>query len=320
MTNIFPDVLICAYNEAPHIPRALESLRLQSVGPEKFRVIFVDNASTDDTPKVVRENAHGLNLKYVYEPHLGIISAWKTGYQHAQAPYVAHLDADAKADPHWLENIMRVIQQEQPDLCGGPYFPYYITPKPAWFLDRYNSNYMGEAPHCLQEREFLSGTNMVWRRSMIEQLGGFKLGVGLRGRGVARDDETKLIVRARKEIPNFKAFYHPGIIVYHLTRPERFSLWYWVRRNFTQGRFSHEIWGASRQSYSTCQAVIHFFLFIIKVVAKTALAFVRRDKNAYPYWQNYWHERMLPHIYWLGVLWHILNQKGRVLRSGKQKT
>jgi glycosyltransferase involved in cell wall biosynthesis len=316
MENTFPDVLICGYNEATNIPGILESLRLQSVGSEKFRVIFVDNASTDDTPRVVQANAHGLNLEYVYEPLLGKNSACNAGYRYAQAPYVAHLDADVKTDPHWLENILWVIQQEQPDLCGGPYFPYYVTPKPAWYLDRYGSNSLGDEPHYLRAHEYLSGSNMVWRRSIVEQLGGFKVGVGLVGRGLARGDETNLIARAKKEIPSFKAFYHPNIKVYHSTRPETFSLWYWTRRKFTEGRYSHKMWGTSPPGYSGRRAMREFFLLAKKVAAELATAIWRRDTNAYPYWQNYWYERIRPDIFRLGVLWGVFNQKGGLIRNG----
>lgn len=302
------DVLICAHNEALHIPRVLESLRLQSVSTNIFRVIFVDNASTDRSRQVVQENAHGLNLKYVYETTLGLNYARNTGYQHAEAPYVAHIDADAKADTHWLESILQVIEQERPDLCGGPYFPYYTVPKPKWFLDRYNSNYLGDKPHYLEEYEYLSGTNMIWRRSIVEQLGGFRVDVGLTGRGFTRGDETNLIVRARKEIPNFKAFYHPNIIVYHLTRPETFSLWYWVCRSFSQGRHSHAVWNQPQQRYSRRWALVQLLRTATVVTAKGVKAFVHRNRVAYPYWQNYWYERVLPEVYTLGILWGVIGR------------
>jgi glycosyltransferase involved in cell wall biosynthesis len=112
-------------------------------------VIVVDNASTDETRRVVEENAHGLDLQYVYEGRQGKNWACNAGYEHARAAYVAHLDADAKADSRWLENILRVIEAEQPYLIGGPLYPYYITAKPAWYLDRYSTDYRGDTAQYL---------------------------------------------------------------------------------------------------------------------------------------------------------------------------
>lgn len=304
------DVLMCGYNEAQHIPRALESLRAQSVEPQSFRVIFVDNASKDDTRRVVQENSEGLNLEYVYEAQPGLNVARNAGYRHAVAEYVAHIDADAKADPRWIETILEVIRREGPDLCGGPYFPYYTTEKPAWFLDSYNSSYKGETPHYLGESEFLNGTNMIWRRSIVEQLGGFNEHIGLTERGLARGDETNLILYARRTLPDFKAFYHPGIVVYHLTRPECFSMWYWVRRSFSQGRHDYEMWNKETQKRPRLLRLAQFFGASTLVGAKGTKAFVQRNRARFPHWENYWYECMMPEIYRLGERWELVQHSG----------
>jgi glycosyltransferase involved in cell wall biosynthesis len=300
------DVLMCGYNEAPHIPRALESLRAQSVDSLSFRVIFVDNASRDETREVVLANSHGLSLEYVYEARPGLNSARNAGYGHARAPFVAHLDADAKADARWIENIRRVIADEQPDLTGGPIYPYYITEKPAWFSDAYNMDYKGDEARPLAEQEFLNGSNMVWRRSVVERLGGFNAKVGLMERGLARGDETSLMVQARREIADFKAFYHPDIIVYHLTRPETFSLWYWTRRYFSQGSHDREVWNTSAtRQRSRYLRWAQFAGTAALVGARGAGALIKRDRAHHPYWKNYCYERMMPEVYRLGAIWGL---------------
>jgi glucosyl-dolichyl phosphate glucuronosyltransferase len=303
------DVLICAYNEAGNIPRVLESLRHQSVGQQSFRVLLVDNASTDDTRKVVEEHAHGLRLEYLYEARAGLNSARNAGYGAARASYVAHLDADAKADARWIENICRVIEAQQPDLLGGPIFPYYTTAKPAWFSDTYNMDFKGDEPRPLTEQEFLSGSNMVWRRSLVEHLGGFNAQVGLMERGLARGDETDLMVQARRSIEGFKAFYHPEIIVYHLTRPENFSLWYWARRFFSQGNHDREMWSSSTaRERSRYLRLAQFAGAATLLGARGAKALVYRDRAHHPYWQNYCYELMMPEVYRLGAIWGLVQR------------
>jgi glycosyltransferase involved in cell wall biosynthesis len=302
------DVLMCGYNEAPYIPAALESLRSQSAGPQSFRVIFVDNASKDETRKVVEENAHGLRLEYVYEQRPGLNMARNAGYSHARAEYVAHIDADAKADARWIEKILDAIGREGPDLLGGPYFPYYTTAKPAWFLDSYNSSYKGEEARYLGASEFLDGTNMIWRRSVVEGLGGFNAHVGLTERGLVRGDETTLIMAARRSLAGFKAFYDPEIIVYHLTRPETFSLWYWMRRSFTQGRQDYKVWNKGARKRPKLLRLAQFFGASTVIGAKAMSAFVQRNRAAFPHWKNYWYERIMPEIYRLGGIWELVNQ------------
>ena len=307
------DVLICAYNEAPHVARTLESLRAQSVGAQSFRIILVDNASQDDTRRVVAENSQGLCLEYVYEERPGLNIARNTGYSHARAPYVAHIDADAKADPRWIETISQVIREEQPDLCGGPFFPYYLGEKPAWFLDKYNSSYKGAEARPLNGQEFLSGTNMIWRRRVVEQLGGFANDVGLIARGFTRGDETHLIARARKEIPSFKAFYHPSIIVYHLTRDEWFSLKYWLRCSFAQGVHDSDLWHTPSLKRPRYVRMGQFLFTAAGIGIRGATALARRNRRDFPFWANYCYERVMPEVYKLGGIWGLAhNRRGKV--------
>lgn len=310
------DVLICAYNEAANIAQTLESLRAQTASPKSFRVIVVDNASQDDTRRVVEENAHGLELEYVYEAQPGLNSARNTGYRHARAAYVAHLDADAKADSRWIETITQAIRQERPIVCGGPLFPYYLETKPEWYLDRYNTDYRGDVA-CYLPEQMLNGSNMVWQRSIVEQLGGFDVDIGLKGRGLTRGDETSLIVRARKTFPDFAPFYHPGIVVHHLVRPDTFSLWYWTRRFFLQGSHDHKVWDKDSVRRPLWFWPAKFLAVAAAASAQALRATIRRDKTEFPYWKSYCFEKLLPEVYRLGMLWELVHrQKNATQLSG----
>jgi glycosyltransferase involved in cell wall biosynthesis len=296
------DVLVCAYNEAATLPALFDSLRAQTVGVNSFRVIFVDNASHDDTPQTVQDHAAGLNLLYVHEPRIGLNSARNAGYARSRTPYVAHIDADNKAHPQWLEGILRIIDEEKPDLCGGPYLPYYITPKPAWFEDAYNSCWLGDTPHYLSAGEYLSGPNMTWRRNLVEALGGFSVDIGLKKRGLTRGDETELILRARREVPGFKAFYHPRVIVYHATRAETLSMKYWVRRSFVEGRHSRMVRGST--STVSPAGRLRLVAGALKLSAQLAVEFGKaalwRDRARHAYFENHIWDRALPLLTRLG--------------------
>lgn len=300
------DVLVCAHNEEANIPRLFASLREQSSGPRAFRVIVVDNASRDGTREMIRRHGDGLELVCVYEPRLGLNHARNTGYRHATAAYVAHLDADARAQRRWIETITEVVRRERPDLCGGPYRPEHDSPRPVWFRDRYNSLDQGPRARTLEDGAYLSGTNMIWRRAVVERLGGFRSDVGLVGRGLARGDETQLMVRARRELPGFKVYYHPGIVVYHRTRPETDSLWYHVRRAFAGGRHHNNVWGIGSHDRSRPWLARRFARCAAVGAARFAGACLVRDRRVYPYWQNWVYEECLPEIYRLGRLWEAV--------------
>jgi GT2 family glycosyltransferase len=196
-----------------------------------------------------------------------------------------------------------VLREERPDLCGGPYFPYYVDPKPRWYLDRYNSDGRGDEARALGEGEFVNGTNMIWRRERVEQLGGFRGDLGVTARGAARGGETNLIIRGRQEIAGFKVWYHPGMIVYHLTRPGAMSLGYSIRQLFATGRKHNQVFNITKHDLSRPRLFLRLLQTAGRLVGLALGALLYRDRKRFPFWQNAVYERMLPEFYRLGRLW-----------------
>lgn len=287
------DVLICSYNEAELIPALLDSLIGQTLPREQFRVIFVDNNSTDNTKQIVESYQNEVKVEYVLEPRQGKSFALNTGYSLAEAEYVAQIDADCKADPRWLENILTVIAEEKPDLLGGPYYPYYGKDKPHWYKDSYNSHVQGEERFVLEQGHYLDGANMVWRRAVVLQLGGHDLELGINSTSVAGGEDTELIDRARKIIPNFKAVYDPYIIVYHFTKNSFFDLPYLAKRYFVTGSRENKIFSHADSYSNTLKTLLKIIFFSLR-------GYIKRDKQYYTYYENYLIEIIFPLIYQLG--------------------
>ncbi|MGW0020875.1 glycosyltransferase [Rhodococcus sp. NPDC003382] len=102
-------VVIPAYNEAPGITATLTALRHQR--NREFRVVVVDNGSTDSTVEIVDEfaSAHpDLDLTLIHEPQKGTGAAADTGMRYAieaGAVRLARTDADCVPEPDWTEQI-----------------------------------------------------------------------------------------------------------------------------------------------------------------------------------------------------------------------
>ena len=96
-------VVIPAYNEAPGITATLTALRHQR--NREFRVVVVDNGSTDSTVEIVDEfaSAHpDLDLTLIHEPQKGTGAAADTGMRYAieaGAVRLARTDADCVPEP-----------------------------------------------------------------------------------------------------------------------------------------------------------------------------------------------------------------------------
>ncbi len=123
-------VVIPAFNEQREIAATLHALRAQSFDDlfhrevlHGFRIVVVDNNSTDDTARIVGEIAAepGVPIELISEPEPGTGCAVDTGFRHAidtGAIYIARTDADTLPAADWLANLLIPLMNGQ-RLVGG---------------------------------------------------------------------------------------------------------------------------------------------------------------------------------------------------------
>src|ERR1700754_2166122 len=88
------DVIIPAYNAAKYLPIAIESVVAQTF--EDWRILLVDDGSTDNTAEVVAPflDRLGSKLKYIKQENRGLPAARNTAIRNSTAEFLALLDAD----------------------------------------------------------------------------------------------------------------------------------------------------------------------------------------------------------------------------------
>lgn len=106
-----------AYNRKEALRETVARMTRESGYPEdRLEVIVIDNASTDGTAQMIREEF----------PHLTLIEsasnlgapAWNQGFAAARGDYVLILDDDAYLKPGGLERAVRAAQQEDAGLVS----------------------------------------------------------------------------------------------------------------------------------------------------------------------------------------------------------
>ncbi len=109
MTEPELDVVMTAYNAAKHLPDALRSLQSQTAGD--YRLIIVDDGSTDDTPRILAEAAaRDPRITVISQPNLGIVAAANRGLAACSAAYVARHDADDLSDPGRFRDQLQFLR------------------------------------------------------------------------------------------------------------------------------------------------------------------------------------------------------------------
>jgi glycosyltransferase involved in cell wall biosynthesis len=299
--------VVCTFNRAELLKGALESLCRQTLERSLYEIIVVDNNSSDNTHEVVLGFGHHGNIRYCSETRQGLSHARNRGWHEARGGWVAYLDDDCKVPPEWLAVAREVIEQVSPDVLGGPSHPFYDTPKPDWFEDRYASQGHGQEARPLYPNEYLSGMNIMFHRSLLEDVGGFDPELGMCGAKIAYGEETDLLRRTRASLPDALIYYDPRLLVHHLVRPEKMSVRWLARQRFADGRYSHLVFLRDRQTVPSRDQVLRAMLGTLLAFSRDMIRSVfRRDRVRYPYVQNYLCEQAFVHLRELGQLYEGL--------------
>jgi glycosyltransferase involved in cell wall biosynthesis len=307
-------VVVCTYNRARLMAQAVSSLGVQTLPADRFEILIVDNASTDNTALESRVLARRLpNVRCLTEPDLGLSHARNCGWRAARARYVGFLDDDAIAPERWLEIAAEIAATQAPAAFGGPYYPYYESAKPTWFRDSYESREPGHDAGALDPEQDLNGGNMFVRRDLLVQMGGYDPRLGMVGDALGYGEETELQDRIRRADPRALIYYDPRLSILHLARAEKLSLLWRARRIYANGRTR-----ARRQPDRTASRPALFAKMgqsLAKLVGQLTIRTAQRDRSRYPAWQNYAYEVGLGHLRSIGEAMEQLTSPGGQSRS-----
>lgn len=102
------DIIIPNYNGAALLPICLDALRQQT--RHDWRALVVDDCSTDDSLRLLREHYPDVDL-LVQPQNGGFVQAVNAGVQATSASFVVLLNNDTAADPHWLEQLIGLLER-----------------------------------------------------------------------------------------------------------------------------------------------------------------------------------------------------------------
>ena len=105
-------VIIPNWNGQRFLKTCLDSLRAQHY--RDFAVYLVDNGSSDDSLKFVREHYPEVTL-IALPQNLGFSAAINAGIRASTGELVAALNNDTETDPAWLEELVKVMDS-RPDM------------------------------------------------------------------------------------------------------------------------------------------------------------------------------------------------------------
>jgi GT2 family glycosyltransferase len=105
-------VIVLNFNGENYLERCLFSV-LGTKYPN-FEVIFVDNASTDSSLKIVETFGNDKRLRvFKSTQNLGFSGGNIFGFSHARGDYIVFLNNDTIADPYWLAALVSTMEKDE---------------------------------------------------------------------------------------------------------------------------------------------------------------------------------------------------------------
>jgi GT2 family glycosyltransferase len=161
-------VIVPTFNRKHYLPQLISSLASQTISPEQYEVIVVDNCSTDGSQELMQELVRTAACRIVYHrnpENLGVAKSRNIGARTAKAPLLAFTDSDCTASQDWLEKALEAADRNpQAALITGT-----VLNKPG-VRSRFFS--IGESA-IRSENPFFPTCNIVYRRDVFFQVGGF---------------------------------------------------------------------------------------------------------------------------------------------------
>jgi glycosyltransferase involved in cell wall biosynthesis len=233
-------VLFATRNGERILPAVLESYCSLVPPPGGWKLVIVDNGSTDRTKDAVTAFLGRLPLTYLFEPTPGKNAALNTGLASVSGDLVVLTDDDVFPRPDWLRE-MRATADAHPSFAifGGAVLPRWEVPPAAWVLSwvPLGPSYTISNPSLAEGPTtpgLIFGPNMAVRADVFRAGYRFDPAIGPRGGRYAMGSETEFVMRLVKA--GFAAWHCPRPVVEHLIRESQLQRSWILERAVRFGR------------------------------------------------------------------------------------
>jgi L-malate glycosyltransferase len=233
-------VMLATYNGAATIGTTLQALCEVDVPTASWRVVVIDNGSTDGTTAIARSFEAKLPLVLLHEPRRGKNNAINAGLPHAIGDLVVFTDDDTIPRADWLTNyVAAAAANPEADVLGGAVKVRWPRPPETWVLEWVHQGIVYALLDNLPEGPILPssivGGNFAVRASVFDQGFAFDPAFGPDG-GPSYMMGSETEFAARLHDAGRLCWHVPDAIVEHIVRPNQMERDWILRRAFRFGR------------------------------------------------------------------------------------
>jgi glycosyltransferase involved in cell wall biosynthesis len=193
-------VVVATHNRAQRLDELLTALEAQTLAPDRFEVVVVDDGSRDSTPEVLAAERTITVRTLVHPQGRGPATARNRGWRQATAERIVFTDDDCVPSAGWLDALL-AVSRERPELIVQG----RTLPNPA------EARGLGAFAKTLEVSEaspHYETANILYPRAVLERLDGFD-----EHYSSAAGEDTDLGWRARAT--GVEAVFEADALVHH---------------------------------------------------------------------------------------------------------
>lgn len=258
-------VCVIAYNEQAVLHGILEDIVKQEYNHENIEVVLVDNNSTDDTLRVMKEFKENQksfsDIKVVHNYKTSQASGWNLAIKTSTKDIIIRIDAHASIPADFVGKNVKVIEGGE-DISGGPR-PNILdssTPFKETLLLAESSMFGSSIAGYRRKHEKMYVNSMfhgAYRREVFDKAGLFNENLG-------RTEDNEMHYRIREK--GYKLCFSPDIVSYQHTRSSLGSM---LKQKYANGYWI----GLTMGVCPKCLSIYHFvpFAFVCAIILTTLM-------------------------------------------------
>jgi len=169
MQNPFVSIVVPMYNSKETIESCLDSLIKQDYPQNRQEIIIVDDHSTDNSAKIVRDFSYiNKNIKLLRQPDgkKGPAAARNLGIRRAKGEIIAFTDSDCIVPKNWLKKMVECFNSNPDYSAIGGSLVACASKKFITFCE-------GAISDCLGHKALIAAPNSSFRRDCLFNVGLF---------------------------------------------------------------------------------------------------------------------------------------------------
>jgi glycosyltransferase involved in cell wall biosynthesis len=215
-------IAICTNDREVDLFNCLEALNnLKKVN--FCEIIVVDNSSKKNSCYNVILKFQNLNIKYFYSKYKNLSNSRNIALKNSSTDFIAYIDDDALIDENYYINFHEIKKNKIYDIYAGKIIPKFLQEKPVWlnknFFNYLSITSLGDRERILKKNEYGFGTNIIFKRNKLLDIGGFETTFGRRGDLLISNDEIQ--IQEKMIDTGSQVFYSPKILVHHVIHNDR---------------------------------------------------------------------------------------------------